>query len=156
MSSSSDARDVENPELEILSARTFDAPRERVFEAFTDPARLARWWGPKGFTNTFQEFDLRPGGTWRFLMHGPDGGVYPNESVFVEVVRPERIVFRHVSGHRFVMTMTFAEQGSGTRVTWRMRHETARECEKIRPIAVDANEQNFDRLAEELARMASG
>ena len=156
MSSSSDARDGETSELEILSARTFDAPRERVFEAFSDPARLARWWGPKGFTNTFQEFDPRPGGTWRFLMHGPGGADIPNESVFVEVVRPERIVFRHVSGHRFEMTITLAEQGGRTRVTWRMRHETARECAEVRPFVVDANEQNFDRLAEELARMASG
>ena len=156
MSSSSDRHGGEASELEIVSVRTFDAPRERVFEAFSDPARLSRWWGPKGFTNTFEEFDLRPGGRWRFLMHGPDGAEFPNESVFVEVERPERIVFRHVSGHRFVMTMTFAEQGGGTRLTWRMRHETARECAKIRPLAVGANEENFDRLAEGLERMGVG
>ena len=156
MPSSRDDGDPELSDRDIVSARTFDAPRERVFEAFSDPARLARWWGPKGFTNTFEEFDLRPGGRWRFLMHGPGGADFPNESVFVEVVRPERIVFRHLSGHRFVMTMTLAEQGGGTRLTWRMRHETARECAKIRPIAVDANEQNFDRLAAELERMGAG
>jgi len=132
--------------------RTFDAPRERVFEAFSDPSRLARWWGPKGFTNTFHEFDMRPGGRWRFLMHGPDGVAYANESVFVEVVKPERIVLQHVSAHRFEMTVTLDEQGGGTKVTWRMRHATARECAKAKAFVVDANEQNFDRLAGELAR----
>src|SRR5688500_3516125 len=82
-------------------ARWIDAPRERVFKAFSDPAHLARWWGPNGFTSTFHEFDLRPGGAWRFVMHGPDGANYPNESVFVEVVEPERIVFEHMSQHHF-------------------------------------------------------
>jgi uncharacterized protein YndB with AHSA1/START domain len=155
MSSSSNDRDGEPSDREILSTRTFDAPRERVFEAFSDPARLARWWGPKGFTSTIHEFDLRPGGTWRFVMHGPDGVDCPNESVFVEVVKPERIIFRHVSSHPFEMTITLAEQGGRTRVTWRMRHETARECAEVRPFVVDANEQNFDRLAAELDRMVS-
>lgn len=154
MSSSSDGRDRDASDLEIVSTRTFEAPRERVFAAFSDPVRLARWWGPKGFTNTFQEFDLRPGGIWRFLMHSPEGVDYPNESVFVEVVKPERIVFRHLSGHEFVMTVTLAEQGDGTRVTWCMRHETAKECAKVKSFAVAANEQNFDRLAAELDRMA--
>ena len=140
------------PDRDIVSTRALDASRERVFEAFADPARLARWWGPIGFTNTIQEFDLRPGGAWRFLMHGPNGGTYPNESVFLEVARPERIVFRHVSAHPFEMTITLAEEGARTRVTWRMRHPTAEECAKARPFVVPANEQNFDRLAAELAR----
>ncbi len=85
---------------EIVSTRVFDAPRERVFQAWTDPEHLARWWGPKGFTNTFHEFDPRPGGVWGFVMHGPDGVDYKNRSVFVEIVKPERIVFDHVSGPR--------------------------------------------------------
>ena len=58
---------------EIVSIRVFDFPRELVFNAWTDPEHLVHWWGPKGFTNTFHEFDLRPGGIWRFVMHGPDG-----------------------------------------------------------------------------------
>lgn len=143
----------EPSDRDVVSTRTFDAPRERVFEAFSDPTRLARWWGPKGFTSTVHELDLRPGGTWRFTMRGPDGVLYPNESVFVEVVEPERIVFRHVSGeHPFEMTITLDEQGRGTRMTWRMRHATAAECAKVKPFVVEANEQNFDRLAAELAR----
>ena len=154
MSSPGDDRDGGPSERDIVSTRTFHVPRERVFEAFSDPTRLARWWGPKGFTSTVHELDLRPGGTWRFTMRGPDGVLYPNESVFVEVVEPERIVFRHVSGeHRFEMTITLDEQGGGTRVTWSMHHATAAECAKVKPFVVEANEQNFDRLAAELARM---
>src|SRR4051794_31064000 len=94
---------TENPsDREIVSTRTFAAPRQRVFEAFADPQQLARWWGPKGFTNTIQELDLRPGGVWRLTMHGPNGANYANESRFTEVVRPERIVFQHLEPvHRF-------------------------------------------------------
>jgi uncharacterized protein YndB with AHSA1/START domain len=142
---------------EIVSSRTFDAPRERVFEAFGDPSRLARWWGPHGFTNVIHDFDLKPGGTWRSTMRGPDGADHPNESVFVEVVKPERIVFRHLSAdHPYEMVISLEEQGGGTRVTWRMRHATANECARVRPYVAEANEQNFDRLAAELARAMPG
>ena len=75
---------------EIVSARVFDAPRELVWKAWVDPKHVAQWWGPKGFTNTIHEMDVRPGGVWRFAMHGPDGTDYKNEIVFIEVVRPER------------------------------------------------------------------
>ncbi|HYE36775.1 SRPBCC family protein [Methylocaldum sp.] len=140
---------------EITSTRVFDVPRERMFQAWRDPARLAAWWGPKDFTNTFHEFDLRPGGIWRFIMHGPDGVDYPNESVFVEVVEPERIVFQHVSSPRFQMTVTFTEQAGRTRLDWRMLFESAVECDKVRAVCVEANEQNFDRLQAQLAKMAA-
>lgn len=66
-------------DLQIVSTRVFDFPRDLVFGAWTDPAHLAHWWGPKGFTNSFHEFDLRPGGNWRFVMHGPDGVDYRNQ-----------------------------------------------------------------------------
>jgi uncharacterized protein YndB with AHSA1/START domain len=139
------------PDREIVSAREFDAPRERVFAAWTDPALLARWWGPKGFTNTFEEFDLRPGGHWRFTMRGPDGTAYPQESVFVEVVRPERVVFDHLGDHRYRAVITFAERGDRTGVTFRMIHATVEECDRVRPFVVEGNEQNFDRLQDVLA-----
>ena len=138
-----------------MSTRVFDAPRERVFRAFSDPRQLARWWGPKDFTNTFHEFDLRPGGAWRFVMHGPDGADYRNATDFIEVVRPERIVFLHLRPmHRFQMTMTFAEEAGQTRLTWRMLFESAAELDKVRQFVPVANEQNFDRLQAELATMA--
>jgi uncharacterized protein YndB with AHSA1/START domain len=140
---------------EIVSARVFDAPRELVFRAFTDPDDLKHWWGPKGFTNTFREFDPRPGGVWSFIMHGPDGTDYPNKHVFVEVVKPEKIALQHLSSPKFQMTITLAEAARKTRLTWRMLFETAEVCAKMKPLCVDANEQNFDRLAARLAIMAA-
>ena len=139
---------------ELVSTRAVAATRERVFQAFADPAHLVRWWGPKGFTNTFHEFDLRSGGAWRFIMHGPDGASYQNESVFVEVVHPERIVLQHLSRPQFQLTIALAEHESKTRITWRMLFESASECDRIKRFAVEANEQNLDRLEAELARMA--
>ena len=137
---------------EIVTARLIDAPREHVFAAWTDGDRLARWWGPSGFTNTFQEFNPRPGGIWRFVMHGPDGAAYRNESVFVEVVPPERIALLHVSVPRFRLTATFVDEGGRTQLTWRMRFDNAAECERVRRIVVPANEENLDRLEAELRR----
>jgi uncharacterized protein YndB with AHSA1/START domain len=77
---------------------------------WTDPNHVAQWWGPKGFTNTIHEMDVRPGGVWRFVMHGPDGVDYQNKIVFIEVVKPERLVYDHVSGPKFHVTVTFTEQ----------------------------------------------
>jgi uncharacterized protein YndB with AHSA1/START domain len=140
-------------ERELVVTRVFDAPRERVFKAWTDPSHLVHWWGPRGFTNTFQEFDLRPGGTWRFIMHGPDGVDYPNVNIFAEIVAPERIVLQHVSEPKFQMTITFAEQASRTRLTMRMLFESAAEYDMAKGPASEGNQQMFDRLEARLAAM---
>jgi uncharacterized protein YndB with AHSA1/START domain len=140
--------------LEIVSTRVFDAPRQRVFRAFSDPSLLALWWGPNGFTNTFHEFDLRPGGVWRFVMRGPDGTDHSMMKEFIEVMPPERITLLHRDPqHQFQMTMTFVEEASTTRLTWRMLFESAAEFEKVSAIIPAANQQNFDRLAAQLAVM---
>ncbi len=136
---------------ELATSRLIEAPRDRVFRAFSDPVRLARWWGPKGFTNTFQEIDFRPGGRWRFVMHAPNGGEHPNESVFVDIVPEERIVLRHESPPPFELVITLADEGPGTRVGWRQIFPSAAERERIARFAVEANEQNLDRLAAEVA-----
>jgi len=109
---------------EITMSRVFDAPRELVFRAWTDPELVAQWWGPDGFTNTIDEMDVRPGGTWRFVMHGPDGVDYPNRIVYDEVLSPERIVYTHLSGPRFQSTATFEEEDGRTRLTVRMYFES--------------------------------
>jgi uncharacterized protein YndB with AHSA1/START domain len=152
MSTSHDGQDGDPGDLEIVSTRVLVARRDRVFDAFVDPSRLARWWGPSGFTSTIHAFDPRPGGTWRVTLHGPDDADFASESVFLEVVRPERIVFRHAGDHPYEMTVTLDEHGDGTLLTWRMRHATAAECARVRPFVVAGNEQNFDRLEAELAR----
>jgi uncharacterized protein YndB with AHSA1/START domain len=137
--------------FDVVSTRVFPVSRERLFEAFSDPQQLTHWWGPKGFTNTFEEFDLRPGGTWRFTMHAPTGAEYHNSSEFMEVARPERIVFKHLRPvHDFAMTMLFTEEGGGTRLTWRMKFDTD-EGEQMRAFIASANEENFDRLEAVLA-----
>jgi uncharacterized protein YndB with AHSA1/START domain len=145
--------DGSTSDRELVTSRMLNAPRERVFEAFAEPTHLAQWWGPKGFTNTFHEFNLRPGGAWRFIMHGPDGVNYPNESIFVEVAPPERIVFKHVSAPQFEMTITFTKQGDTTVVGWRQVFNTAAECQRVARFAVEANEQNLDRLASQVLKV---
>lgn len=138
---------------EIVSVRTVNFPRDTVFRAYTEPGHVVRWWGPRGFTNTFHEFDARPGGVWRFVMHGPDGGDYKNEIHFIELLKPERVVLDHVSAPKFRATVLLAGRGNKTEISYRMLFETAALCDKVKSYAVEANEQNFDRLEAELHRM---
>lgn len=142
-----------NAGCEIVTSRMFNVPREQVFKAWTDPDHLKQWWGPKGFTNTFSEFDLKPGGYWRFIMSGPDGVDYRNESVFVEIVPPARLVFDHISGHRFRVTALFAGHPGKCALTWSMVFDSPEECEMVRSAIEAANEQNLDRLEAHLETM---
>lgn len=141
---------------ELATSRVLDATPAQVFAAFADPARLALWWGPKGFSNSFEQFDLRPGGLWRFTMHGPDGTDYANESRFVEIVPGQRVVFEHLSQHWFEMTIAFeAHAGGRTCVSWRMVFDSAAHREQIAEFVIPANEQNLDRLEAHLRDAAS-
>jgi uncharacterized protein YndB with AHSA1/START domain len=136
---------------EFVHFRLIDAPRERLFRALAEPSYLARWWGPNGFTSSFEVFEFRPGGTWRFVLHGPDGTDYPNENVFKEIVAPERVVVEHISDtHHFLLTITFTAQGNQTLVGWHQLFDTAEHRQEIAHFVQDANEQNLDRLAAEV------
>jgi len=144
----------DQPVHEIVTIRDVNASIRYVFKAWTDPVHLSNWWGPKGFTNTFNDFDLRPGGHWSFVMHGPDGGNYPNESIFLEIQEPALISFDHVSPPVFKVVATFEPlTDSTTRVNYRMIFNTAEERQKLMSIVPEKNEENFDRLEEELAKM---
>ena len=143
-----------SPGREIVSTRVLNAPRELVWKAWTDPKHLAQWWGPNGFTNTFNEFDQKAGGHWRYVMHAPDGHDFNNHSVFLEVTKPERIVLDHVSAPQFLAVVTFKEQEGQTRITFRQIFQSASECEKMKPLCIPANEQNLDRLEAELRKMS--
>jgi len=147
------AEDTSNHE--IITARVFDAPRELVWKAWTEPEHIAQWWGPNGFTSTIHEMDVRPGGAWRFIMHGPDGVDYKNHSVFIEVAEPERLVYDHLSGPKFHVTVTFDDEGDRTKVTMRMLFDTAEEHHKVveQYGAIEGAKQTFARLAEHLTRM---
>lgn len=143
----------ESTGFEIVNVRELDVPRKRVFAVFSDPVHLARWWGPNRFTNEFSEFDLRPGGRWKFVMRGPDGAEYPMEKEFVEV-SADRIVLDHLDPrHRFRMTMAFADLSGRTGLTWRMVFEDPEEGARIEGFIRSANEENFDRLEDYLAKM---
>jgi len=142
------------PDCEIVSSRIVNAPRDIVFTAWTDPTHLKAWWGPAGFTNTFNEFDLRPGGRWRFIMHGPDKGNYPNECEFLKIERPSLIAWKRYSKPLFQVVAGFEEVPAGrTKVIFKMIFTSADECNKIKRFVVDKNEENFDRLENELAKM---
>jgi uncharacterized protein YndB with AHSA1/START domain len=146
-------RTIEVGENGYVITRIFDAPHELVFEAWTTPEHLSQWWGPKGFTNTFQEFDMRPGGTWKFIMHGPDGVDYPNEIVFIEVVKPERIVFQLGPAPQFQATATFEDVDGKTKFTYRTLFETVSEFDQVKAYAVPGGEQTLDRLEAHLTEM---
>lgn len=151
----SQQNETETQDREIVSSRVINAPQDKVFEAFRNPDILARWWGPEGFTNTFQTFDLHPGGIWEFVMHGPDGTNYPNKNVFVDIVESERVVFDHVFPPVFRMTITFEKVGQGnqTRFGFNMVFESAELCQQLKAMCGPANEQNFDRLETVLASL---
>jgi uncharacterized protein YndB with AHSA1/START domain len=137
---------------EIVTTRVFDAPRALVFEAWTDPEQLKQWWGPRGFSNTFQLFEMKPGGLWQYTMHGPNGKNFNNESRFVEIVVPERIILDHISAPRFRLTVLFEELGDRTKLTFRQLFETSSVYDQMKKLAVQANEENLDRLTDLVAR----
>jgi uncharacterized protein YndB with AHSA1/START domain len=144
----------------IVTTRVFDAPRELVFAAWSDPEHLAQWWGPNGFTTTTHAFDMRPGGVWRFVMHGPDGRDYQNRITYEEIVKPERLVYSHggaedVEPVQFRVTVTFEDLGGKTRLTMRAVFPSAAERDRVAKDygAVEGAQQTLARLAEHLETM---
>lgn len=147
---------AETADREIVLTRVFNAPRELVWQAMVDPQRVVQWWGPRGFTTTIEKMDVRPGGVWKHVMHGPDGTDYPNSSVFKEVVKPERIVYSHGGGKQggpgahFVATWSFEALGGKTRLTLHMVFPTALDRDTVVKEygAVEGGKQTLERLGE--------
>jgi|SRR6267142_254401 len=143
---------------EIAATRLFDAPRELVWKAWTDPAHIAKWWGPNGFTTTTYSMELKPGGVWRYVMHGPDGRDYQNKVTYLEVVEPERLVYNlggdedvePVSHH---VTVTFTDSGGKTRIDMRMVFASAEARTHVIEThgAFEGLKQHLGRLKEYLA-----
>lgn len=142
-----------------MTRRLIDAPRERVFEAWTSQEHLSAWWGPNGFTTTTSKFDFRPGGEWRFVMHGPDGRDYENRVTYDEIKTNERIVYHHGGGAddlepvAFVTTVTFENDAGKTRLTMSAEFASAEECERVKRDvgAEEGGRQTTARLATYLA-----
>jgi uncharacterized protein YndB with AHSA1/START domain len=164
MGNNNDFTDAQS-DREIVITRVFNAPRQLVFEAWTDPKHIAQWWGPKGFTTTVSEMDFRPGGTWRYVMRGPDGTEYPGKGVFREIVPFERIV----TGDEFdegcekvvntelpkgmVVTVVFEDLTDKTKLTIRIMHESVEERQKHEKMGVIAGwNSSLDCLDEYLAK----
>ncbi len=122
----------------------------QVFASMRDPSRLARWWGPDGFSNTIHRFDFRPGGTWLLTMHAPDGKDFPNESRFTRLVPDEWFEIEHLTGHHFLLSIELRASGQGTQVHWRQTFDTAEHYERIAQFVAGANQQNLERLRAEV------
>ena len=132
--------------------RLIDASPSEVFAAMSDAERVAKWWGPAGFTSTIHEFEFRPGGRWLLTMHGPDGKDYPNESRFTRLVPAQVFEIEHLSGHHFVLTLELTPRDGGTELKWRQTFDTVEHYERIAEFVASANEQTLDRLAAEVER----
>ncbi len=129
--------DLERDPRSIIATRVVDAPRDLVFSVWSDAKHLAEWWGPDGFTTTTHAMDFRPGGVWRFVMHGPDGRDYDNRITYDEIVKPERLVYHHGGGEdvepvQFRTTVTFEDLGSNkTRLTLHAVFPSAAERDRV-------------------------
>lgn len=124
-----------------------------VFAAMSDPARIARWWGPAGFTNTIHKFEFKPGGSWLLTMHGPDGTNHPNESRFTRIGADKLFEIEHLNGHHhFILTIELFSHEDGTDVQWRQTFDTVEHYKRIAEFVATANEQNLERLAAEVQR----
>lgn len=144
------------PDSEIVTTRIINHPIATVYEAWANPDHLKKWWGPAGFTNTFNEFDFRPGGKWRFIMHGPEKGNYANECEFIKIEKPNLIAWKRHSKPLFQVVATFEEVNDNkTSITFKMLFDSPEECNKLKPYVVDKNEENFDKLEAELLKMDS-
>ena len=127
-----------NPNAAVSTERVFSTNPRTLFAAFEQPDRLAQWWGPNGFTNTFERFEFKPGGQWVFVMHGPNGASYPNENVFREIQPDTRIVIEHVvkPWHRLTVTLTARGDptpGEQTHLAWVQEFESPESPRRCAP-----------------------
>jgi len=127
---------------------------EQVFAAISAPERLARWWGPSGFSNTFNTCEFKNGGRWSLIMHGPDGKNYPNENVFAEIEPPRSIIVQHVSEPKYRLIIVLTPSVAGTVVSWSQTFESADVARRMGKIVAPANRQNLERLSDEVRRKA--
>jgi uncharacterized protein YndB with AHSA1/START domain len=140
-----------NSEAALRTERVLPATPRAVFSAFEQPDRLAQWWGPQGFTNTFQQFEFKPGGRWVFVMHAPNGANHHNESIFREIQPDAQIVIEHVVKPWFRLTVTLTPHDDKTHLAWVQEFESPEVAAEVRSLCEPANEQNLDRLQSLLA-----
>ena len=138
--------DISKRQLKI--ARLLNAPRELVWEMWTDPEHIKHWWGPSGFSNSISKMDVRVGGEWEFVMHGPDGTDYKNKHIYKEIIKPEKIVLEHVTAPKFLLTATFEDHGEQTLLTLHGLFESEEQLKNVIKVfkADEGMVQKVDRL----------
>jgi uncharacterized protein YndB with AHSA1/START domain len=145
---------VDREKLEVRLSRVFDAPRERLFAAFTDPGQISKWWGPRGMTTVVDKFDFREGGIWRFVHRDSDGKEYAFNGVYKEIVEPERITdtfeFEPAAGHVMTETVVFERLPDGkTRVVGTARYANIEDLEGMVGSGMESGwSESYERLAE--------
>ncbi|WP_310627522.1 SRPBCC domain-containing protein [Limnohabitans sp.] len=132
--------------------RTLPFSPQTIYNAFASAEILANWWGPEGFANEFETFDFQVGGRWKFVMVGPDGARYPNQSVFTELEPASRVVVRHDCKPFFTLSVQLAEVAVGTQVQWVQVFDDVQMARAVKAIVEPANEQNLDRLTRALVQ----
>lgn len=134
----------------FTSSREVNSTPEQIFSAISNPERLKIWWGPTGFTNSFEICEFKVGGRWKFVMHGPDGKGYANESIFAEIELNSKVVIKHISLPKYTLTISLLAANAKTLVSWVQTFEKPEVAKAIAHIVVPANEENLDRLANEV------
>ena len=134
----------------LCTSRTLPFSPKEIYGAFASAALLARWWGPEGFSSTFEIFEFTTGGRWRFVIHGPDGNNYLNESIVQELVPDSKIVITHNCPPHFTRTVELTPVTNGTHLAWEQVFEDAETAQAVKQRVGSANEQNIDRLTQVL------
>ena len=139
----------------LSTSRTLPYTEKQIYGAFASAELLALWWGPDGFSNTFEIFEFKPGGRWQFVMHGPDGTNYQNECIFKELVANTKVVIDHVCQPYFSLTIELQPVSDGTHLSWNQVFEDAKTAQAVKQMVGPANEQNIDRLTQVLSKVVS-
>ena len=144
---------ADSRDRELIITRLLNAPRELVWEVWTNPDHIKNWWGPDGFTNTIATMEVKAGGVWDLVMHGPDGTDYKNKSIFKEIVKPEKIVYEHITAPKFSTTITFEARENKTFLTWHMLFESKEQfIQVVKTFKADEGlKQNVSKLENYLA-----
>ena len=145
-------------DIEVSAVRILNAPRDIVWKVWTEPEHIAVWWGPAGFINTIEKMEVKPGGKWKFIMHGPDGVDYPNIVSYIEVKKPELLIYNHGDKEEerfFQVTVRFEELGNKTRLIWNSVFNSAEQLNKVvdEHNALEGLKQNIDKLEKYLENL---
>jgi uncharacterized protein YndB with AHSA1/START domain len=139
---------------ELIFSRLLDAPVTLVWKIWTNQKHIALWWGPDGFTNTIIKMDVKPGGEWHLIMHGPNGKDYEIKSVFREIVKHKKIVYEQLNHFKYIATIQFESRDDKTHLHWQMLFESRESLAQAAKSygVIDGFKQNAERLIDYLSQ----